>query len=187
MYKGKHDEWFFTGAKTTYGIFDAAAAADGQSIQPPFTTDLADTTHGLLTGSLIYIQGTTNYNGIRKIVSLPDANSMIIYAKFVAETLTTGATWKTMYSSPHPFEFLGFEVTLDAVGANVEDLTITIDAAKGSTYDNRIYTKAMNGVTYINNMFDTPRLCSGDDKIDVAWANAGSKGWGIKLFTRRLG
>jgi len=192
----KHDEWFFTGAKAMSGTFDGADAADGDSVNPPFTADLTDTGHGLLANSLLYVQGSTNYNGLRKIKSLPDANSMLIYAKFVAETLAGTETWKTMFSYNEiiqgearpgcPFEFLGFEVTLSAASATSENLTITIDADKGSAYDNRIYSRDMDGVTYLNNMFDAPRKCSPGDKIDVAWANTNSKTWGIKLFTRRL-
>lgn len=194
--KMKIDEWFFTGAKATYGTFNNAAAADDNSVDPPFTTDLTDTAHGLLANSCLYIQGSTNYNGLRVIKSVPDANSMIIYAKFVAETLAGTETWKTMFTydfivngdlvAGDPFEFLGFELTLGSASATSENLTITIDAAKGAAWDNRIYSRDMDGVTYINNMFDVPRLCSSGDKIDVVWDNTNAETYGIRLFTRRL-
>lgn len=197
MKNDKHDEWFFTGALATYGVFDGADAADDNSVDPPFTTDLTDTGHGLLTGSMLYIQGSTNYNGLRQIESVPDADSIVIYAKFVAETLAGTETWKTMITYDNwiqgelvagaPFEFLGIEVTLDAAAATAsENLTVTIDAARGSAFDNLIYSKDMNGHTDINYMFDEPRLCAPGDKIDVAWANADANTWGIKLFTRQL-
>jgi hypothetical protein len=191
------DEWFYTGAAATYGTFNDGAIVNtlGDQVNPPFTVDLSDTGHGLIAPSLLYIQNTTNYNGLRKIKSLPDADSMLIYAPYVAETLSS-ATWKTMFTyddwvgtnlrTGPPFEFLGFEVTLNAASATSENLTIIIDADKGSAFDNEIYVKDMNGIQYINNMFDTPRKLSGGDKIDVAWANTNTKTWGIKLFTRRL-
>ena len=190
------DEWFYTGAKATYGTFDAAAAADGGSVILPHKTDLTDTGHGLLTGSLLYIGATDNYNGLRKIASLPDANSMVIYAKFVAETLANTDTWKTMFTYDNwvqgelmagpPYEFCGFEVTLDAASATAENLVITVDAAFGSAFDNEIYSKDMNGIQHINNMFSEPIKLSGGDKIDVVWVNTNARTWGIKLFTRRL-
>lgn len=191
------DEWFYTGAGATYGTFNNAAAAAVNSADPPFTTDLTDTAHGLLAGSLLYIQGSTNYNGLKKMQSVPDANSMYIYAKYVAETLAGTETWKTMFTydtidrgnvaAGCPWEFLGFEATLSAAGATASEyLTIITDAAVGSAYDNEIYRRDMNGVQYINYMFDEARKMSSGDKIDVAWANAGAKTWGIKLFTRRL-
>jgi len=180
------DEWFYTGAGATYGTFSNAAAANVNSVDPPFTADLTDAAHGLLAGSLLYIQGSVNYNGLRKISSVPDVNSMYVYATFVAETLAGTETWTTMYGDTAPYEFLGFEVTLSSASATSENLTITVDAAFGSGFDNLIYSKDMNGVQYINNMFDVPRKLSADDKIDVAWANSNSRTWGIKLFTRRL-
>jgi len=197
MKKDKHDEWFFTGAKATYGTFNNADATEGDSINPPFTTDLADTGHGLIAGSMLYIQGSVNYNGLKLIKSLPDANSMMIYAKYVEEELAGTETWKTMITYDEiiqgklrpgpPFEFLGLEVTLSAAGATAsENLTVTKDAARGSAFDNLIYSKDMNGIKDINYMFDEPKFCAAGTKIDIAWANADTRTWGIKLFTRPL-
>jgi|GEM_PF-2595752 len=193
----KHDEWFFTGAKAMSGTFDGADAADGDSVNPPFTADLTDTGHGLLANSLLYVQGSTNYNGLRKIKSLPDANSMLIYAKFVAETLAGTETWKTMFSYDQfvqgelrpgaPFEFMGFYLTLDAAASTAsEEFTITIDADKGAAWDNRIYTKDMNGQQHINFMFDAPKQCASGDKLNCVFANANTNTWGLTLFTRSL-
>lgn len=197
MKKNKHDEWFFTGAKATYGTFSNNDAADDNSVNPPFTTDLTDPVHGLLTGSMLYIQGSVNYNGLKLIESVPDVNSMVIYSKYVEEELAGTETWKTLITYDNiiqgvlvagsPFEFLGFEVTLDAAASTaLEYLTVTIDADRGSAWDNLIYSQDMNGIADINYMLDEPRLCESGDKVDVAWANANTKTWGIKLFTRAL-
>lgn len=197
MKKDKHDEWFFTGAKATYGTFDSTDPADDDSVDPPFTTDLSDTGHGLLANSMLYIQGSVAYNGLRLIKSVPDVNSMIIFAKYVAENFAGTETWKTMITydeiiqgilvAGSPFEFLGFEVTLDAAAATpAENLTVTIDAARGAAFDNLLYSKDMNGVADINRWFDEPRPCGAGDKIDIAWANADTNTWGIKIYTRRL-
>jgi len=198
-----YDEWYYTGAKATYGTFNdaALAAGDPASYDGVGLTDFTDTTHGLVAPSLLYIQNTTNYNGLKKIYSVPDANSMQIYAPFVAET-TSSATWKTMFTYDRyipnrsdagksvqagpQFEFLGFEVTLASAGGDVENLTVIVDANKGAAWDTKIYAKAMSGIQYINYMLDVPRRCDGGDKIDIAWANAGAILWGIKIFTRRL-
>jgi len=188
-----HDTWYFTGAKATYTTLNADNDTDGGWGNNALLTILPSTAHGFFASSgslqsLIYIQGTTYYNGLRKIHAVAD-NTITIYAKYVAAEATFGGTLetvKTMYSDNHPFEFLGFELTIDAAVAATEDLTIIIDAAAGSTFDNLIYKKAMNGVRYINYMFDVPRKCAADDKVDVAWANATGDDWGIKLFTRRL-
>ena len=193
----KHDEWYFTGAGPTYGTFNNTAAADVDSANPPFTTDLTDTTHGLLADSLLYIEGTVNYNGLRLIKSVPDVNSMVIFAKFIAETLGGTETWKVKFGYenlvdnvpvPHTaFELIGFEITLDAAAATASELlTITVDAARGSAWDNLIYSQDMNGIADINYMFEAPTQCTAGDKIDIAWANADANTWGIKLFTRAV-
>lgn len=186
--KQPHDTWFFTGAKATYGVFNGADAADGQSITPPFTTDLTDSTHGLLAGSCLYIQGTTNYDGLKKIASIPDANSMVIYNKFIAETLAGTETWKVMYSSPHPFEFIGYEIKFNtAPTATSESLVVSLDANFGTAFDVQYDTDTVDDKTTINEYFsDVPKLCMGGDKINFAWANGDAVTWGIKIFTRRL-
>jgi len=190
MEKQPHDTWFFTGDEETYTTLDNDDAADGGWAGDKQLTTLPSTDHGFKASigslqSLVYIQGTTNYDGLRRIHAVA-ANTITIEAKYVAETFGGTETVKTMYSNNHPFEFLGFEVTVAAAVVATESLTIIIDADAGPAFDNEIYSKAMAGITYINNMFDVPRKCNAGDKIDVAWANSNDNLWGIKLFTRRL-
>lgn len=191
------DKWYFTGAKAMNGTFGNNDAIEGDSVNPPYTTDLTDAGHGLLAGSLLYIESTTNYNGLRLIKSLPDANSMLIYAKYVAEELAGSETWKTMFTydswmqgelrKGSPFEFLGFYLTLDAAASTAsEEFTITIDADRGSAWDNRVYTKDMNGQQHINYIFDDPKPCESGDKLDCRFANADTNTWGLTLFTKAL-
>lgn len=185
-----HDTWFFTGDEETYTTLNNAAAVDGGWAGRDQLTTLPSTDHGFKASSgslqsLIYIQGTDNYDGLRKIHAV-GTDTITIVAPYVAETFAGTETVKSMYSDNHPFEFLGFEVTLSAASATSEDLTITVDAAAGSAFDNLIYSKDMNGIADINYMFDTPRECKANDKIDVAWDNTNDRTFGIKLFTRRL-
>ncbi len=202
--KPPYDSWHFTGAKTMNGSFNDGATDNtvGQQVDPPFTTDLSDTAHGLLAGSLLYIENTTNYDGLKEILSLPDANSMLIKSPYVAETLSS-ATWKTKFSYDElrrhsgdvgasiaagpKWEFLGFELTLDGEAAvALEYFTIVKKAAKGSAWDNRIYRVDMNGVQFINYIFDDTKPMAPGDKIDCTFANAGTDTWGLTLYTRRL-
>ncbi len=43
--KNNSDSWFFTGAKAMNGTFNNAVAVDGDSVNPPYTTTLPDTTY----------------------------------------------------------------------------------------------------------------------------------------------
>ena len=180
------DTWRFKGAKTTYGTLAAvaAAAASPTTINDKAVTDLGATAHGLLAGSLIYIQGTTNYDGLKSIQAV-DTNDFTIYNPFTAETTTTADTWKTMYSSPHPFDFLGFHLHLDAASATSENITVDKDANAGTEFDLNLYTLDMDTVQDISQIYDEPIPCEGGDKIDIAWDNTNTKTWGISIFTRR--
>lgn len=193
MKKDKHDEWYFTGVGPTYGTFGAGAALEVESVEPYITRLLSSDV--LADPSLIYIQGSVNYNGIKE-VARDSGIGMEIYSKYVAETLAGTETWKTMITYDNivqgklvagsPFEFLGFEVTLSAASATSENLTVTIDSARGAAWANLIYSKDMDTVKHINYMFDEIRYCGPGDKIDIAWANSDDRTWGIKIFTRAL-
>lgn len=187
MYKD-YDEYFFSGDEETYTTLDNTAASD-QSVpggtDPTGITRLTSTDHGFKAGSCVYIQGTTNYDGLRYIEAVA-ANTFDIRANYVAETPAGTETVKTMHSSPHPFEFLGFEVHLDAASATAENLVVSIDATKGAAWDVKVYSLDMNTIQDIVKLFDTPMKCSPDDKINVAWNNTNDKLWGVKLYVRRL-
>ena len=182
------DTWKYTGAKTTYGTLAAVAAA---AASPTTANDkdlavLGSTAHGLLAGSLVHLEGTTNYNGLKNIQAVA-TNTITIYSAFTAETTATADLWKTMYVSQHPYLFLGFSVHLNAVSATSENLVISKDANAGSAFDIKLYSKDMNGIQDIHNIFDEPKPCVGGDKIDVVWDNTNAKTWGIELYTRRIG
>jgi len=193
--KQKHDTWEFSGSKAMNGTFNNGDAVVGDSVILPYTTTLPDTAHGLATGSLTYIEGSTNYNGLRKIKTA-STNAMLIYAKYVEEELAGTETWKTMFTYDDwvgsdlrigsPWEFLGFDLTLDGAAATVANFTITVDAQKGAAWNNLIYSKAMNTVQWINNMFDEPRKMAAGNKINFEWANANADLWGLTVYTRRL-
>jgi len=110
----KHDTWFFTGDEETYTTLNAADAADGGWAGDQQLTILPSTDHGFKASSgslqsLCYIQGTTNYDGLKKIHAVA-ADTITIVAKYVAETFTTADTVKAMFGADYPYELLGIEV-----------------------------------------------------------------------------
>lgn len=52
---------------------------------------MTDTAHGLRKGSPIFISGTTNYNGVSRVLYVIDANRVVINKPFVAEGIA--GTW----------------------------------------------------------------------------------------------
>lgn len=189
MEKQPHDTWFFTGDEETYTTIDNAAAVDGGWAGDKQLTTIPSTDHGFKasTGdlqSLIYIQGSTNYDGLRKIHAVA-TNTITIVAPYVAETFAGTETIKTMFSANYPFELLGYDVHLSAVGGS-GSLTVTLDAAAGSAFDTQFDTNDMTSDADINQMWNPPKKCAAGDKVDIAYANANDKTFGIKIFTRRL-
>ena len=185
-----YDEIYFTGDGKTYTTLDNDAASDqtvAGGADPIGIVRMPSTGHGFNVDSCVYIQGTTNYNGLRKIVAVSDADHFDIRANYVAETFAGTETVKTMYSSPHPFELMGIEVHVDNAPVASETLVVVKDAAAGSAWDTKVYTTAMNGVENVSENFDPTVKCSADDKVDVTWDNTDGDTWGIKLLVRRLG
>jgi len=184
----------FSGAKKTYATIGAPAIANVGLTGPSCENivDITSTAHGFLAGPTLwkptcaYILGSTNYAGLKRILSVPDANSLYIFSPYTAETPAGTETLRTAYASKYPFEFLGFEIHLSAASATSENLVIARDSVLGSTYDTKIYSKDMNAIQDIIYMIpkDEPVLCDADDVIDLTWDNTNTKTWTINFFVR---
>ena len=183
----------FSGAKKTYEAMDAEAVVDAGNIGPSNDSivTMQGDAHGFLAGpsvqdfNCVYILSTDNYDGLRRIHSVA-TNTINIFAKFVAETTATGDTFRTMYKSPYPYEFLGFEIHLNAASATSENLTVNRDCVRGSTFDTNLFTKNMNGVEDIVERHNENEsiLCDANDTIDLKWDNSNSQIWTVKFFVK---
>lgn len=190
----KYNTVAFSGAKATYIALDATAVANAGRIGPSEenVVDLTVTGHGFLAGpnvmdfNCIFILGSTNYAGLKRIFDIPDANSIRVFSNYTAETPGGTETLRTMYKSPRPFWFGGFEIHLSAASATSEDLTVSRDCVRGATFDTNIYTKNMNGIKDISFKFNDHEaiLCDENDTIDLVWANTNARTWTVKFFVR---
>ena len=72
-------------------------------------------------------------------------------------------------------------VHLSAVGA-AGNLTVTIDNGAGAAYDTVVFTQDMTAVTDLVWSPDIPLQLASTDHIDIAWANAGNKTYGIEIL-----
>jgi hypothetical protein len=196
----KIDTFHFEGdGKAINGTVDAAAVVDKTSTYPDIArkgigvVDITDTAHGLLAGdrpdipNYIYIEGTDNYDGLRRIHSVPDVNSLFIYANYTAETLANTDIVRPGLSYPVNWEFLGYTITVDAAPTTAEDFVILRNADRGANFDTTIVTVPMAGTTDYMEMFEHPWPMQKSDIIYCTWANTEANGWGIELFARRVG
>lgn len=202
-YPQQVDFWEFSGAKAMGATLAATAAADQSSTYPEIRLGVVRLTtaaaHGYIVSpqiygpqrpNLIYVKGTTNYGGLRKIIAV-GTTTIDIAAKYVAETPAGTETTFPGFRFNHPVEFVGFGLHLSGAYGNTDNLTIVIDAARGAAWDVTKYTLAMNGVQ--NSMVDLTNLSTinntieANDIVAFSWINAATaKTWGLTLVTRRL-
>ena len=64
------------------------------------------------------------------------------------------------------------------------NLTVTIDANAGAAYDYLLATQDMTSVTNYSYQPTRPINLDAGDKIVIAWANAGTKTYGIEVKYR---
>ena len=160
---------------------DAVAASDNGDGSVMLTLD-AD--HGLLAGSVVYIEGTTNYDGLRMIKAVPETDEISIIAPFVAETPGGTETVKVAIKSKRDYVFCGFRLHLGAAPTTSENLVITADSALDDNFDLKLYDYDLAGTTDLIYAVDTnenlPR--KKDDLIRFAWSNTDGKDFGLEIF-----
>lgn len=78
-----------------------------------------------------------------------------------------------------PFLVRGFRLHLSAAGAS-GNLTVKVNSAKGSEYDTILLTQDMTSITDLVNT--TEVYLAAGDTLDFAWANAGTKTYGLTVI-----
>lgn len=151
-----------------------------------FTTSAA---HGFLAGSHVIIEGTTNYDGVHEITSVPSTTTFQIKHAYTAETPAGTETVKIAIKPNAPFQFVGFSIHLSAAPTTSENFTITVDANDGSAFDVNIYTRDFSTDSDVDIIWTMPdddqQIYKKDDLIRVAWTNTDGRTYGIKLWFRR--
>lgn len=72
-------------------------------------------------------------------------------------------------------------ISLDAVGAS-GTLTITINDASGAAYDHVLLTQDMTAIQYLRYVPSGEVILAPADTIDIAWANANTKTYGLTVI-----
>jgi hypothetical protein len=90
----------------------------------------------------------------------------------IAKTVAPGAAWRLM----------GLNLHLSAAGG-AGNLTITSDAGAGAAYDTLLYSQDMTSITdLVLGEEDIGQNFSATDEIDVAWANASNRTYGLEII-----
>lgn len=137
--------------------------------------------------NLIFVQGTTNYDGLRVVLAVA-ANTLDIIAPFVAETPSGSETLRPGLQFDERYLFVGFKVHLSSACATAEDLVISVDADRGSAWDFNVFTENMNGVSdrAENYSGDNEIVLQPDDILYCTYANTDNRTWGLELIAKRV-
>ncbi len=196
--KGKRETYRFEGGENMDIVLAATAVSNQTSSYAQELRRLGvvrlttSASHAFILGdgpkypNHIYITGTANYNGLRKIVAV-SAAQLDIEAAFVAETTSGSDTARPGLSFDEPWNWIGFKLHLDAASSTAsENLIISIDAAAGSNFDINHVTLPMNGVQDYDKIWEEALPVNANDVLYVTWANASSANWGLELIAERL-
>jgi len=162
----------------------AVAAVDNEdgSVRLGISSDIFDA------GSMVYIEGTDNYDGIRKIRSV-SAGYINLEASFTAETTATADTVKVAIAPSHSFEFLEIEAHLSSAPTTSEDFTVTKDSNLGTNFDVNLLTKDFSAGSIVSYIWTpTSRLVYSDAKdiLRISWDNTDARDYGLTLKYRKI-
>lgn len=83
------------------------------------------------------------------------------------------------------WQLLEIRVHLSAAGG-AGNLTATIDAGAGSAYATVVLTQDMTSITDLVFTPDQPITLECADNLVIAWANSGSKTYGVEVVHRNI-
>ena len=173
-----------SGSGALNATLTAAAAVDLDNglVRLPISADIFNA------GSLVYIENTDAYDGIREIVSTA-AGYINIRSNFTAETFSTADTVTVAIAVGHPFELIEVEIHMSAAPTTSEAFTLTRDAGLGENYDTLIRSIDFSVDSNISwSWTPSNRLIypDPDDKLRVAWNNSDLRTYGLTLKYRRI-
>ena len=173
----------FSGDEETYTTLTAGDSSNQSVGSERIVTRITSNDHGFKAGSYVWISGTDNFDGLRKIAAVA-TNTIDIYAKYVAETFAGTETVKAAAYFNEPWELLGFRIHLSEASATSENLVVAIDSNNGTAYDVKLYTKDMNTLQDVRYRWSPAEPLGAKDAVTFTWVNTNDKTWGIDVIYR---
>ena len=98
---------------------------------------------------------------------------------------TGAAAIATTVAPGVPWQLESVRVHLSAAGG-AGDLTITVDHSAGANYDTLLLTQDMTAVTSLIWTPDRPIEFLAEDEVDIAWANANTRTYGLEIVFKGI-
>jgi hypothetical protein len=168
----------FKGAGALNGTLDNTAVVDNGD----GTVNIAITGHALLAGSWIYIQGTTNYDGLHRITAIPGVNAITITAVYVAETPAGTEYWGVGLAPGVAWRLNEVRLHLSAAVIAAEAITMTLDSGWGSEFDCQQIGVTLTGLADWDLDPDADLFYEADDVLKFAFANSDGSTWGFEAI-----
>ena len=142
------------------------------------------TGHGLPVGAVIFIAGTTNYNGYHTITAKGDDDFTFV-ATYEAETIASDDTLSHRLLPGDLARLIEIRLHLSVASAQADDLTIALDSGEDAVYDCIFITQDINGLAdfpYVWGEANSPKFNNSLDALIFAWANKDSRTWGLEVI-----
>lgn len=103
----------------------------------------------------------------------------------IIDQTTGSAAIATTIAPGYKLALREIRIHLSAVGG-AGDLTATIDSGTGTAYDIVILTQDMTALLDLTWQPESPLIFGEDDELDIAWANANARTYGLEVIYSRL-
>lgn len=157
----------------------SAALVGTDSVKLPCTG------HGLPVGAVIFIAGTTNYNGYHTLTAV-GTNDFTFVGTYVAETMAADTT-ETVTHRLFPeelFRLVEIRFHLNSAGSSTQNLTVTLDSGENAVYDAVLKSQDTDDLPDYNYNWgkDACHHMKATDALIFGWANSDSKTWGLEVI-----
>ena len=171
--------YYATGTGAMGQTLDAAAAVKVGTD----SVKIACTGHGLSVGAVIFIAGTTNYNGYHTITA-KGTNDFTFVATFEAETIANTDTISHRLLPGELFRLVEIRFHLNTAGSSTQNLTITVDSGENAVYDAVLESQDTDDLADYNYCWgrDACHHMNATDALIFAWTNTDGKTWGLEVI-----
>jgi len=164
-------------------VVDATAYGEGLDSQRLVTLTTSDA-HGFAADSQVYIEGTTNYDGIHDVTAVTTSGITIRVPKYVAETPDGTETVKFAIDPGCDFVLYEATLTLSDEASTSENFVMQLDSRLGSSYDHNILKQDVDGYSDIH--WSGERFFFEGDIIRFTLPNSDSLTYGLEVKYRRV-
>jgi len=170
--------YYITGTKKMGQVLNSGDAVDVGS----GSVKLLCTGHGLPVGTVIFISGTTNYDGYHTLTAV-GTDDFTFVDTFVAETFGGTETVQHRLLPGELFRLVEVRLHLNSAGSSTQNFTVTLDSGENAVYDAVLESQDTDDLADHNANWgkDACHHMKATDALIFAWTNTDNKTWGLEV------